>query len=322
MAKTDRRPQAVMISKRANVFYLEHVRVMQKDERVVYLTETQDGIDQFVSIPDKNTAFILLGKGTSITDAAVRKLSESNVLVGFCGSGGSPLFAELDAAFLLPQDEYRPPAHAQRWFSLWAVESTRIEMARAFLKHRAAWDAAMYAKLDISIPGDVFEEFVVRIDQGKTTMELLSAEAHFAKNIYRYLARACAIADFARTPGAKKKETPQQRVNSFLDHGNYLAYGYAAVALHGMGIPYFLPVLHGKTRRGALVFDVADLFKDWLVMPAAFRCGARDAKDGVFRAQIIELAMKYEVIDRVMTFISELPGIVLGNQAIKDIAPG
>lgn len=41
-----------MISKRVNVFYLEHVRLMQKDERVVYLTEGSHGIDQFVAIPD------------------------------------------------------------------------------------------------------------------------------------------------------------------------------------------------------------------------------------------------------------------------------
>ena len=88
--KAERRPQAVMMSKRANVFYLEHVRVMQRDQRVVYMTEAREGLHQFVAIPDKNTAFILLGKGTSITDAAVRKLAESNVIVGFCGSGGSP----------------------------------------------------------------------------------------------------------------------------------------------------------------------------------------------------------------------------------------
>ncbi len=310
-----------MISKRANVFYLEHVRVMQKDERVVYLTESQDGIDQFVSIPDKNTAFILLGKGTSITDAAVRKLSESNVIVGFCGSGGSPLFAEVDVTFLLPQDEYRPPAHAQRWFALWTAEPTRVAMGRAFLQYRAAWDQKMFAKLDMPVPDGVFEGLTVGLDSCATTSDLLSAEAHFAKEIYRFLARAFAIQDFRREPGAKKKETPHQRVNSFLDHGNYLAYGYAAVALHGMGIPYFLPVLHGKTRRGALVFDVADLFKDWLVMPAAFRCGAHNSKDGVFRAQIIELAMQHGVLDHVMTFVSELPENITNNQNIIGAIP-
>jgi CRISPR-associated protein Cas1 len=312
--REERRPQAVMLSKRANVFYLEHVRVMQKDDRVVYLTEAKDGIDQFVAVPDKNTAFILLGKGTSITDAAVRKLSESNVVVGFCGSGGAPLFAEIDLAFLLPQDEYRPPGHAQKWFALWSDESTRVEMGRTFLRHRAAWDKAMYAKMALPVPPAVFDDFASRLDQCASTADLLSAEARFAKTLYGLLARLFEIGDFVREAGAKKKETPQQRINSLLDHGNYLAYGYAAVALHGMGIPYFLPVLHGKTRRGALVFDVADLYKDWLVMPAAFRCGASCAKDNVFRAQIIEAALKDEVLDHVMTFIAELPEKVVQNQ--------
>jgi len=318
-ARAGRRPQAVMLSKRANVFYLDHVRVMQKDDRVVYLTESMDGIDQFVAIPDKNTAFVLLGKGTSITDAAVRKLSESNVVVGFCGSGGSPLFAEIDLAFLLPQDEYRPPGHAQRWFTLWSDEPTRIEMGRAFLRHRAAWDKAMYAKLALPVPPAVFDDFSGGLNRCASTTDLLSAEARFAKALYGLLARMFEVSNFTRDAGAKRKDTPQQRVNSLLDHGNYLAYGYAAVALHGMGIPYFLPVLHGKTRRGALVFDVADLFKDWLVMPAAFHCGASSEKDSVFRAQIIEAAIKHDVLDHAMTFISSVPEKLSEKQSVKKI---
>lgn len=312
--QADRRPQAVMMSKRANVFYLEHVRVMQKEDRVVYLTESRDGLEQFVAIPDKNTAFVLLGKGTSITDAATRKLAESNVIVGFCGSGGSPLFAALDIAFLLPQDEYRPPAHAQRWFSLWSSETTRLEMAREFLRHRAQWDKEMYGRLDLPVPGVLFDDFSASLGTCGTTTDLLSAEARFAKALYRLLAYAFELGTFKREPGAKQAQTPQQRTNSFLDHGNYLAYGYAAVALHAMGIPYFLPVLHGKTRRGALVFDVADLFKDWLVMPAAFRSGSRGEKDGIFRAQIIELAIKHDLLDRVMTFLSVMPEKITINQ--------
>ena len=320
-SQEERRPQAVMLSKRANVFYLEHVRVMQKDERVVYLTETKDGIDQFVAIPDKNTAFVLLGKGTSITDAAVRKLSESNVVVGFSGSGGSPLFAEIDLAFLLPQDEYRPPSHAQRWFALWSDEPTRIEMGRAFLQHRAVWDKTLYARIAPEVPGILFDDFAASLGACASTADLLSAEARFAKALYGLLARLFEVNGFTREAGARKKDTPQQRINSLLDHGNYLAYGYAAVALHGMGIPYFLPVLHGKTRRGALVFDVADLFKDWLVMPAAFRCGASNAKDNVFRAQIIEAAIKHDVLDHVMTFISRLPEKVTKNQRDSESPP-
>ena len=47
--------------------------------------------------------------------------------------------------------------------------------------------------------------------------------------------------------------------NRFLDHGNYLAYGLGATATWVLGLPHGLSVLHGKTRRGGLVFDAADL---------------------------------------------------------------
>lgn len=315
------RPQAVMISKRANVFYLEHVRLMQKDERVVYLTESSDSVDKFVSIPDKNTAFILLGKGTSITDGAVRKLAESNVVVGFCGSGGSPIFGEIDVAFLLPQDEYRPTNHAQRWFALWQDEEHRTEMGKLLLRQRIAWNKAMFPKVGIDILPQLLDAFEERLASCKSNSDLLMAEASYAKSLYAYLARAFRLNEFKREPGAKKKETPEQRVNSFLDHGNYLAYGYAAVALHGMGVPYFLPILHGKTRRGALVFDVADLFKDWLVMPAAFEAGSKGLPDNHFRSMIIDRALGHQVLDEAMTFVSDLPDKIHKNQQLTKHAP-
>lgn len=85
-----------------------------------------------------------------------------------------------------------------------------------------------------------------------------------------------------------------------------------------MGIPYFLPVLHGKTRRGALVFDVADLFKDWLIMPVAFECGISEAKDQIFRSKVIDAALKHRILDCVMTFISELPQKIIANQDVKE----
>src|SRR5690606_12695427 len=116
------KPRSILLSKRANVFYLEHVRVMQKDERVVYLTETGEDVERFFNIPERNTAFVLLGKGTSITDAAARRLADANVLVGFCGSGGSPLFSVTDITFLAPQSEYRPTEYMQAWVKAWFDE--------------------------------------------------------------------------------------------------------------------------------------------------------------------------------------------------------
>ncbi len=72
--------KTILHSKRANMFYLEYCRVMQKDGRVLYLTEA-DKENLYYSIPIANTTVLLLGNGTSITQAAMRMLSQAGVLV-------------------------------------------------------------------------------------------------------------------------------------------------------------------------------------------------------------------------------------------------
>ena len=83
--------KSILHSKRANIYYLEYCRVMQKDGRVLYLTEAKKE-NLYFNIPIANTTVLLLGNGTSITQAAVRMLSQAGVLVGFSGGGGAPPF--------------------------------------------------------------------------------------------------------------------------------------------------------------------------------------------------------------------------------------
>ena len=66
--------KAILHSKRANIYYLEKCRVMQKDGRVLYLTEAKDE-NQYWNIPIANTTCLLLGTGTSLTQAAMRMLT-------------------------------------------------------------------------------------------------------------------------------------------------------------------------------------------------------------------------------------------------------
>lgn len=120
---------AILHSKRANIFYLEYARVMQKDGRVLYLKETLDS-NLYYNIPIANTTVILLGKGTSITHAAMRMLSQARVIVGFTGTGGTPLLMGSDIEWITPQSEYRPTKYVQNWLSFWFDESIRLEVAK------------------------------------------------------------------------------------------------------------------------------------------------------------------------------------------------
>ena len=56
--------KAILHSKRANIYYLEKCRIMQKDGLVLYLTEAKNE-NQYWNIPIANATCLLLGSGTS-----------------------------------------------------------------------------------------------------------------------------------------------------------------------------------------------------------------------------------------------------------------
>lgn len=303
MTKAQTKPRQILLSKRANVFYLEHVRVLQKDERIVYLTDNGEEVERFFNVPERNTAFVLLGKGSSITDAAARRMAESNVIVGFVGNGGAPLFGMSDFVFMSPQSEYRPPEYMQAWAAMWLDEAMRLRAARHFMHERvrfaqSAWGGnGELAKRKIGLSDSLCATFFGKVNAASDTASLMAVEAEWARMLYAMLARAFALDDFKREEGKKSKATLADTANAFLDHGNYLAYGYAAVALVALGISFAFPVLHGKTRRGALVFDVADLYKDAVVMPLAFRAAREGYFDQTFRDELVDACLTHQVID-------------------------
>ena len=104
---------------------------------------------------------------------------------------------------------------------------------------------------------------------------------------------AAQYGDFTRA----KRGDSIDAANQFLDHGNYLAYGLGATATWVLGIPHSLAVLHGKTRRGGLVFDVADLVKDAVILPQAFISAAKGHTEQEFRQSCIETLTRSEALD-------------------------
>lgn len=306
-------PRPLLLSKRANVFYLEHAKVVQQDDRIVYLTQDGGEFEQLFNIPERNTAFLLLGKGTSITDAAMRRMAASNVMVGFCGSGGSPLFGVCDVVFMTPQSEYRPTEYMQAWAERWFDPAQRLETARHFLRQRVRTAAACWRKnrylqnLGVHISESSLEGFYQELDSAKDTQALLLTEARWAKRLYAELAQRHGF-PFTREEGARRSSSLADVCNGLLDHGNYIAYGYAAVTLCGLGISFAMPILHGKTRRGALVFDLADVVKDAYVMPLAFECAKEGEAQKDFRQRLIEYCQDEEVLDFLFGFMKSLCG--------------
>jgi CRISP-associated protein Cas1 len=306
--------KSILHSKRANIYYLEHARVLVNGGRVEYVTEAGRE-SKYWNIPIANTTTILLGTGTSVTQAAMRELSRAGVMVGFCGGGGTPLFAigerTVDIEWISPQSEYRPTEFLQSWVKFWFDDALRLEAAKMLQvlrlgqieKHwtsrRLREQGFEIAELEIR---NAIQKSQSRIPTLPDNMTLLTEEARLSKHLYGLAANAVKYGDFERS----KRGESSDRANSFLDHGNYLAYGLAATAAWVLGLPHGLAVLHGKTRRGGLVFDLADLVKDAVVLPLAFICAARGDTEQEFRHACIEALTRAECLDFMIETTKEI----------------
>ncbi|WP_028115393.1 type I-F CRISPR-associated endonuclease Cas1f [Ferrimonas senticii] len=293
--------KSILHSKRANMYYLEYCRVMQKDGRVLYLTEA-DKENLYFNIPIANTTVLLLGNGTSVTQAAMRMLSQAGVLVGFCGGGGTPLHMATEVEWFTPQSEYRPTEYLQGWLSFWFDDEQRFAAAKQFQNARIeylnkVWRSDRELRLEnFNLNDDVIQQslatFHQRTESASKSADLLLIEAQLTKALYKYAANNTGKEAFTRKQQLDKKST--DKANRFLNHGNYLAYGLAASCLWVLGIPHGFAVMHGKTRRGALVFDVADLIKDAIVLPWAFVCAKENATEQEFRQQVLQAFIEHK----------------------------
>jgi len=297
--------KTILHSKRANLYYLEHCRVLVNGGRVEYVTD-QGKSSLYWNIPIANTTTLLLGTGTSITQAAMRELAKAGVLVGFCGGGGTPLFCanevDVEVAWFSPQSEYRPTEYLQHWVRFWFDDGLRLEAAKAIQRARLSritlhWDNRALTETKSQVPRQRPEAALdasrQAIDTAPDNTALLTEEARLTKTLFKLACAATDYGEFTRAKGGSGSDP----ANRFLDHGNYLAYGLGATATWVLGLPHGLAILHGKTRRGGLVFDAADLVKDAVILPQAFISAMRGDDEQTFRHACIEALTQSEALD-------------------------
>lgn len=317
--------KSILHSKRANLYYLEHCRVLVNGGRVEYVTD-EGKRSLYWNIPIANTTTLLLGTGTSITQAAMRELAKAGVLVGFAGGGGTPLFSanevDIEVAWFSPQSEYRPTEYLQAWVRFWFDDDLRLTAAKALQQARAQrirtqWQHRALRDAGFAPEAGRLDELLRRtsrqIDLAQDNTALLTEEARLTKALFKLAVDTVGYGDFTRA----KRGSGTDPANRFLDHGNYLAYGLGATATWVLGLPHGLAVLHGKTRRGGLVFDVADLVKDAAILPQAFLSAMRGDDEQAFRRACIEALTRSESLD---FMIDTLKAVALDTAGLRDAA--
>lgn len=305
--KTIRSGPRLLVTDRDAGVFLEHARVRLEGGRVVYVT-ANDETRRSWNLPHVNLAVLYLGQGTSITDDAAAHLAQENVFLAFTGTGGSPLH-------LASLTTYRPTAHMRRMTPIWLDPELSLVAARSLAEDRIRTVQKLIMPAVSSAGGDAqrieaacarFEDAAAQARDGET---LLGHEGQFAKSLYGEMSRMIGMKRFVRVPGKSKEPQDEERaqvLNGLIDHGNYIAYGTAGAALHALGIPAGMSVLHGKTRAGGLVFDLADVFKDSVVMPAAILAMRHKDPESVFRPSLIRALNDEKILTQAIRSVEKM----------------
>ena len=267
----------ILHSHRQALTLLERARVRLDDTNVVYDT-VDDTMCRTFNLPWRNLSVLLLGQGTSITNSAMRRLSEDDVLVAFTGSGGTPLV-------MASHNEgcHRNSRYLRPWVDIWTDPEKSLAAARSFQETRLASLEAVAEKIE---PGFDFHEiedlcgrYRKKMKTADNTAALMGFEGDFRESLYAQMASRWRIGSFKRIQRVRARDQDDDArvrfVSRAIDHGNDLACGVASLVLWILGIPGNMAVSHGHSRAGGLVCDLADSYKDAFVLPMAFALAAK-----------------------------------------------
>ena len=301
----------IPLSQRGHIFILEHSMVIRKNNRVMY-SITENGYRKSFNIPEINTSMLILGAGVSITSEAIELLSQQGVLVLFSGGHGLTINAGLDyLIYAEPQNEYRPTEYNQKFAKIFLNEDERLKSAKKFFFKRIENTRKYYNKLydnkdfkynilsfNPIILDDFFKDYKCKIEKVKTNTELLNVESIFTKAFYKIFAENYNIVNFTKNSN--------NEVSQNLKHFNYLCYGFASLALYALGISSSFSMFHGKTRRGGLVFDVADLIKDGIAIPFGFYYANKKEKETYKKYHMIDFLYDNNVLRNLIKFLKNI----------------
>lgn len=194
-------------------------------------------------VPCAALSLLMLGPGTTITHAAIRALADNGCLVAWTGEAGVRFYAQ-------GMGETRSSANLLRQAAMHADEAQRLLVVRR-----------MYA---MRFPDPLDPDLTLKQIRGKEGVRVREMYAHWSRETgVKWDGRAYKQSDWRRA-------TP---INRALSAANSCLYGVVHAAIVAAGYSPALGFIHtGKML--SFVYDVADLYKAEITIPAAFRCTA------------------------------------------------
>ncbi|MCT1414297.1 type I-E CRISPR-associated endonuclease Cas1e [Corynebacterium sanguinis] len=219
---------------RVSFLYAERC-VVNRDNNALTITD-QRGV---AYVPATTIAALLLGPGSRVTYAAMALLGDAGCSVTWVGERGVRFYAS-----------GRPPAKSARMAEAQAAIVTnqrrRLDCARK-----------MYG---LRFPDE---------DVSQLTMaQLRGREGARMKKVYAREAERTGV-DWTRRSYDPSDYESSDPINQALTSASAALYGVAHAVIAGLGFVPALGVVHSGTDR-SFVYDIADLYKAEIAIPAAF----------------------------------------------------
>lgn len=252
--------------------YLEHARIDQEDKAICAHDENGR-----VHIPCASLSLLMLGPGTTITHAAIRTIAESGCLVVWCGEEGTRFYAQ-------GIGETRSAANLLQQARLWANPDDRLRIVRRMYEMR----------------------FSEPLDPGLTLRQIRGKEGVRVRTAYAQASAKYGVP----WSGRNYDRTDWDRsdpVNRALSAANACLYGVCHAAIVALGYSPALGFIHtGKML--SFVYDVADLYKVQVTIPAAFMEAAKGTQklESRVRHRCRDLFSEYRLLDRIVADLTEL----------------
>lgn len=269
---------------RISFLYVERATV-NRDGNALTITD-QRGV---AHVPATQLAVLLLGPGTRITYAAMALLGDAGASTVWVGERGVRYYAS-----------GRPPAKSSRM----------AELQAGIVSHqRKRLDCAkrMY---DLRFPGEDLT--------GLSMAKLRGREGARMKKVYAAEAARTGVYWDRRSydPNDFDSSSP---INQALTAASAALYGIAHAVVAGMGFIPALGIIHTGTDR-SFVYDIADLYKAEIAIPAAFEAVARNEGQPsivvrrIVRDAVVEKRLMQRMV-RDLKFVMDVPDDEPFNEA-------
>jgi CRISPR-associated protein Cas1 len=247
--------------------YVEHA-VIEQEAKAIALYEEQ-GV---TLVPVAALGLLVLGPGTRITHAAIRACAENGCTVLWVGED----FARFYACGV---GETRSASRLLRQARAWADPASHLEVVKRLYRFR----------------------FTTPVSEDLSVAQLRGLEGARVRNCYEYWSRQTRVPWSGRHYD-RGTWTAADPINRALSAGAAFLYGLCHAAVVSAGYSPALGFIH-VGKQLSFVYDVADLYKTELLVPAAFTMVAESASDvevrmrRLLRERIREVRLLERVVD-------------------------